>query len=157
MKALVVYFSQFGNTQKVAEGIAEGLASGASVRTIDVHQFGIAQLDGIELLVMGSPTHKMNLPEVVRPVLAQLPRRSLEGRWVAAFDTSYRMSRWLAPFTAARKLARQLRKLGGRQAAGPETFHVQGKAGPLYDGELVRAGAWARLVLQQAGGRGWTS
>jgi len=154
MKALVVYFSQFGNTQRVAEAVAEGLASGASVRTMSVHHFDITQLDGIELLVIGSPTHKMNLPEAVRPVLAQLPRRSLEGRWVAAFDTSYRMSRWLAPFTAARQLARQLRKLGGRKTARPETFHVEGREGPLCDGELVRARAWANAVLQQAGASG---
>ena len=150
MKALVVYFSQFGNTQKIAQAIAEGLASGASVRTINVHQFGISELDGIELLVIGSPTHKMKLPDVVRPVLAQLPRRSLDGKSVATFDTSYKMSRWMAPFTAARKLAHQLRKLGSRQAARPETFHVEGREGPLYDGEVERAKDWAALILREA-------
>ena len=154
MKALLVYFSQFGNTQKVAQAVAEGLEPAASVRVIGAERLSVPELDGIDLLVMGSPAHRMNLPEAVRPVLAQLPRHSLHGKWVAAFDTSYKMSRWLAPFTAARKLARQLRKLGGRQAAGPETFHVQGKEGPLYDGELVRAGAWARAVLKRAGGEG---
>ncbi len=29
---------------------------------------------------MGSPTHRMNLPEAVRPVLEALPRRALKGK-----------------------------------------------------------------------------
>jgi flavodoxin len=151
MKALVVYLSQFGNTQQVAQAIAGVLESAVSVRLLGVDQFSASDLDGIDLLVMGSPTHRMNLPEAIRPVIAQLPRRCLGGKWVAAFDTSYRMSRWLARFTAARKLARHLRKLGGRQVVGPETFHVEAREGPLYDGEIERARDWAASILRQPG------
>jgi hypothetical protein len=68
---------------------------------------------------------------------------------VAAFDTSYKMSRWLAPFTAARKLAARLRKLGGKRVVPPETFHVEGREGPLYEGEIERARRWAALILER--------
>jgi hypothetical protein len=31
----------------------------------------------------------------------------------------------------------------------PETFHVEGKEGPLYAGEIERAQAWAAMILEQ--------
>jgi hypothetical protein len=95
----------------------------------------------------------MNLPQAVRPVFESLPRRVLRGTPVAAFDTSYKMSRWLAPFTAAHKLAPRLRKLGGKRVVPPETFHVVGRDGPLYEGEIERARTWAASILQRVEAR----
>jgi flavodoxin len=146
MNALVVYYSRFGNTQQVAEAIAETLASEGTVRVLSTDQLTASDLTGVDLLVMGTPTHRMNLPEDVRAVLRALPKRVLRGASVAAFDTSYKMSALLARFTAAPKLARELRKLGGRQIAPPETFHVVEREGPLYDGEIERAKAWAESI-----------
>ena len=149
MNALVVYFSKFGNTSKIAKVIAEILESEGSVRVISTDQLTASDLNKADLVVMGSPTHRMNLPEAVRPVLEALPKRVLRGVPVAAFDTSYKMSACLARFTAARKLARKLRKLGGRRVVPPETFHVVEKEGPLYDGEIERAQAWAESILER--------
>ena len=148
MNALVVYFSKFGNTRKIAEVIAEILESEGSVRVISTDQLTVSDLNKADLVVMGSPTHRMNLPEAVRPVLEALPKRVLRGVPVAAFDTSYKMSAWLTRFAAARKLARKLRKLGGRRVVPPETFHVVEKEGPLYDGEIERAKAWVESILE---------
>jgi flavodoxin len=149
MNTLVVYFSKFGNTQRVAEAIAEELQSAGSARTLGTEQLTAAQVQGVDLAVMGTPTHKMNLPEAVRPVLQELPRGILRGVPIAAFDTSYKMSTFLARFTAAKKLNRKLRRLGGRPIVPPETFHVTGSEGPLYDGEIDRARRWAGLILER--------
>jgi hypothetical protein len=100
-------------------------------------------------VVMGSPTHRMNLPEAVRPVFEALPRRILRKTPVAAFDTSYKMSAFLARFTASKRLDRSLRKLGGKRVVPPETFHVVEKQGPLYDGEIDRAKVWAASILER--------
>ena len=150
MNALIVHFSKFGNTQKVAEAIAEALASDGAVRVVSTDQLSVSDLNQADLVVMGSPTHRMNLPEVVRPVFETLPRRVLRGKRVAAFDTSYKMSPLLARFTAAPKLDRKLRRLGGKRLVRPETFHVVGREGPLYEGEIERAKAWAASILDQA-------
>lgn len=149
MNALIVYFSKFGNTQKIAEAIAERLRSEGSVRVMRMDQLTTSDFNEIGLVVMGSPTHRMNLPEAVRPVFETLPRRILRGTPVAAFDTSYKMSGWLARFTAAPRLARKLRKLGGKRIVPPETFHVVEKEGPLYEGEIERAKAWANSIIEQ--------
>jgi hypothetical protein len=92
----------------------------------------------------------MNLPEALRPILEVLPRRCLRGVNFAAFDTSYKMSAWLQPFTASKKLSRKLRKLGGKRLVPPETFHVVEREGPLYDGELERAREWVLALLKQS-------
>jgi flavodoxin len=147
MKTLIVFFSKFGNTKKIAEAIAETLESKGPVCVVAADQLTTSDLSEADLVVMGSPTHRMNLPEAVRPVFATLPRRILRDTAVAAFDTSYKMSRWLARFTAARKLDRKLRKLGGKRVVSPETFHVIEREGPLYDGEIERAKAWATTIM----------
>jgi flavodoxin len=147
MNILVVYFSKFGNTQKIAQTVAEELEAAGVVRIVSSDRLAASDLDDVDLVVMGSPTHRMNLPEAVRSVFEKLPKRSLRGARVAAFDTSYQMSAFLARFTAAKKLARQLRKLGGKQIVPPETFHVMGREGPLYEGELNRAKEWVATLL----------
>jgi flavodoxin len=146
METLIVYFSKFGNTRMVAEAIGETLESTGPVRVISAEQLTAPDLATVDLVVMGSPTHRMNLPEAVRPVFDSLPRRVLRDTSVAAFDTSYKMSRWLAYFTAARRVAKKLRKLGGKQLMPPETFCVVAREGPLYDGELERARQWAESI-----------
>jgi flavodoxin len=154
MQALVIYYSQFGNTRQVAEAIAGVLKGAGMVRTLGTDQLAAADLEGIDLVVMGTPTHKMNLPQVVQPLFDELPGRSLRGVPVAAFDTSYKMGAFLARFTAAKKLDRKLRKLGGKRLVPPETFHVhEHHEGPLYDGELERAQRWAESLLSQLDGR----
>lgn len=149
MKTLVVYFSKFGNTQKVAEVIAETLVSNSNVRTISSDELTVDAMQEVDLVVMGTPTHNMNLPKAIQPVLESFPKRILPGTPVAAFDTSYKMSAILSRFTAAKKLTKKLRKLGGKRIVPPETFHVKEREGPLYEGEIERAQAWAASLMER--------
>jgi len=151
MNALLVYFSRYGNTQKVAEAIAETLESVGSVCLLRLDQLTASDMQGLDLVVMGCPTYRMSLPEAARHVLAGLPKCILRGTPVAAFDTSYKISAFLAHFTAAKKLTRKTAKLGGKQIVPPGTFHVIGREGPLYEGEIERASEWAELILSRLG------
>lgn len=149
MKSLIVYFTRYGNTHRIAEAIAEVLGSGGPVHVSSIDQLTVSDLSGVDLVVAGTPTHRMNLPQAVRPAFETLPRRILRGTPIAAFDTAYKMSAWLARFTAARRLLSKLCKLGGKRVLRPETFHVVEREGPLYDGEIERAREWARLILDR--------
>ncbi|MGD8466627.1 MAG: flavodoxin family protein [Anaerolineae bacterium] len=154
MQALVVYHSQFGNTRQIAEAIAQVFQDAGAARTLSASRLTAADLQDVDLVVMGTPTHKMNLPEAVRPVFEDLPRRSLRDVPVAAFDTSYEMSALLARFTAAKRIDRKLRKLGGKRLVPPETFHVERHhEGPLHEGEIERAQQWAASILTKLNGR----
>ena len=154
MNALVVYHSLYGNTKLVAEAIAGVLQEAGTARTLSADALEATELQGVNLVVMGTPTHKMNLPKEVQPVLQALPKRSLRGVPTAAFDTSYKMSALLSRFTAAKRIDRKLRKLGGKRLVPPETFHVhEHHEGPLFDGEIERAQRWAGSILERVDGR----
>ena len=57
MRAVIVYESMFGSTKKVAEAIAEGLADCAEVSVVQVTSAEAHILDGVDLVVVGGPTH----------------------------------------------------------------------------------------------------
>ncbi len=145
--ALVIYFSKFGHTRAIAGTIGDWLGGNAEVRVLSAEQLCPDDFEGVGLVVMGAPTHKMNLPKEVRPILAALPKRCLRGVRFAAFDTSYKLSRWLNPYTAGNRLDARLRKLGGVRLASPMTFHVEAREGPLYPGEMARAREWAEGLV----------
>jgi flavodoxin len=151
MDTLVVYFSKYGNTKKVAETIADECKPNGTVRVLSLDDLALENLHGVDLLIMGCPTHRMNMPEGVRAKFESMPKRVLKGRPVAAFDTSYKMNCFLSQMTASKKVAHKLRKMGGKWVVPPETFHVMEAEGPLYEGELERARTWTRMVLQKTG------
>lgn len=150
MNSLVIYFSKFGNTKLVAETIGNVLEQAGGVQIVNSDELVVENFDDVDLVVMGSPTHKMNLPKAVRPLFDKLPKKILKGKFFAAFDTSYRMSWWLNQFTASKRLSPKLRKLGGKRIVSPEIFHVTERMGPLFDGELKRAEEWVTLILKKA-------
>jgi len=150
MNTLVIHYSKFGNTQKVAEAMAAALEPKGNAQVVSLDALTPADFQEADLVIMGSPTHRMNLPEDVRIKLRTLPRKSLRGKKMAAFDTSYKMSGWLNLLTASKKLSRKLKRLGGKHVVPPETFHVMESKGPLYDGEIERAQNWARLIGEKS-------
>jgi flavodoxin len=162
MKALVVYDSAFGNTQKVAEAIGAALSS-AEVRHVD--QVKPENLHGLECLIVGSPTQKMNFTDGMRNFLDRIPPTGLVGIRVAAFDTRisnedmrasvqspvtrFMVKAFLHRF-AARPIAGALKKKGGIEVIDPEGFFVSDTKGPLKEGELERATVWAQQIRQTA-------
>lgn len=57
MKAAVVYESMYGNTHSVAEAIAEGLGSVAATEVVSTEDVDQMDLTGLDMLVVGGPTH----------------------------------------------------------------------------------------------------
>lgn len=160
MKIVVVFESMFGNTQVIAEGIAEGLGSAGEVTVGNVDEIAAESVGDADLIVLGGPTHvhgmaRMStrfpkqdnakyappLPghEVLRNWIDRMPKGSAE---VAAFDTRFDKAAWLTG-SAAKKIARKVASKGYHVVA-IESFFVVGGDGPLADGERARAVAWAR-------------
>jgi flavodoxin I len=86
MKALVIYESFFGNTEKIARavGASLGLSEEDIVRVGDVKP---GQLQGLDLLIVGSPTRAFQPCPETKAFLKGLPSGALKGVKVAAFDT----------------------------------------------------------------------
>jgi flavodoxin len=156
MKTLVIYDSAFGNTAKIAEAIGGALGSPEEVRTLHVGDAKPEQAAEVTLLFVGSPTQGFRPLKSITAFLKSLPAGSLRGVKVAAFDTRISiediksgMLRFMVNIGgyAAKPIARGLQKAGGELVLPPEGFFVEGTEGPLKEGELERAAAWAKRVL----------
>ncbi len=170
-RALVVYESMYGNTREIAEAVAEGLAAGWAVTVRSVHEPDI-DLDGVQLLVVGGPTHMHGLSSSMsRKAAAEAAKEdehalepsATEGpglrRWLralpkadggaaAAFDTRADRSAGITG-SAARGIARRLRHRG-YEVEHTQSFLVEDSEGPLEPGELERARTWGAALTHAA-------
>ncbi|MGO4535904.1 flavodoxin family protein [Leifsonia sp. 2MCAF36] len=169
-QATIVFESMFGCTRRVAEAIAEGLRTGATVTVIPVKD-APETFPGVDLLLVGAPTHVhgMSRPST-RAEAGQWgndPERHLqlepdaEGigvrEWLdtcgrlparfAAFDTRADMTE-LFSGSAATAIEKRLKRLGSRRLTGKDSFLVD-KQSQLQPGELDRARAWGQTLAAE--------
>ncbi len=157
MKALVVYDSEFGNTEIVARAIGEVLGSDGEVDVRRVSDVQPEEFEELDVLVVGSPTQQFNPTKATTSFLKGIPKNGLSGTKVAAFDTRLTVEEIeetavLAFFVrifgyAAKPIGNTLKEKGGELVIPPDGFLVQGMKGPLVEGELERAEAWAREII----------
>jgi flavodoxin len=148
MHALVIYDSQFGNTERIAAAIADTLRTTGEVRLARVEAERPLDLEGVDLLILGCPTQGWRPTVAMQALLANLTPQQLHGRAVACFDTRFQKPRWITG-SAARRMAASLRRMDITLVVPPESFFVDGKEGPLLTGELGRAAVWARTLLNR--------
>ena len=151
MRAVVVYESMYGNTHLIANAIANGLSQSVDASVVSVHDVKAALAPGVDLLVVGGPTHVHGMtrpstreaaveaarkpdrgltvdPDAEGPGVREWldsagPRDALADTRAAAFDTRVDAP---ATFTgrASKGIARKLRDLGCSLIAEPESFLV---------------------------------
>lgn len=151
MKIVILYDSMYGNTEKVADVVRKAFSSSDSVKKIRMTEAKSTDIQGIDLLIVGTPVHGGRPSQATLAFLDSLKESSLSGVKVAAFDT--RMSAVDQGFGlkllmkmigyAAPRLADLLVAKGGILISPPEGFIVDGKEGPVRNGELERAKSWA--------------
>ena len=149
MNVLLVYDSRSGNTERIARAIASRLEKLGPVQVLASGDPSGIKLRGVEFLVVGGPTHAHGISHPMRVWLDDLPDAALEGFAAAAFDTRFRIPAFLSG-SAARGIAKTLRRKGARLVAAPESFFVAGGEGPLQPGEIDRASAWAETIATEA-------
>jgi flavodoxin len=150
MKTLIIYDSLFGNTAQVARAVAGCLETIGTVRSVLASEASDADLAGVGLLVIGGPTQGHGQSPLVRAWVDRTSSEALHGIDLATFDTRLHWSTFLSG-SAAQAIARALQRKGARLIAPPESFFVQGKEGPLLEGELERAEAWADTLVFKVG------
>jgi hypothetical protein len=123
---LIVYGSQYGNTQRIAQQMARALAVEHDVVVVHAPAAQTTTADDIDLLIVGAPTQMRGHRNLADPFLAGLEERGFGGVAAAAFDT---------------RLADLPQRTG---------FHVRGLDGPLAVGEEARAAEWAVDVAAAA-------
>lgn len=154
MKALIIYDSKYGNTEKIANAIGSTING----KVLHVNDVKLMELDTCELLIVGSPVHGGRPTPAIQSFLSAIPTNSLKGKHVAAFDTRFepedhgvglRILMYVIRF-AAERIAHVLKQRGGKLVGRPEGFIVEDKEGPLKNGELERANLWTRQLLEES-------
>ncbi|MDH3681996.1 MAG: flavodoxin domain-containing protein [Acidimicrobiia bacterium] len=172
MKSCVVFESMYGNTHEIAEAVASGLRVAGEVTIGSVNEIPAAAVSDADLVVVGGPTHAHGMSRAASRVAAvetaakddaieaephaegpglrdwfrDVPEAS--GRFGAAFDTRIDKP---AVFTgsAAKGIAKHLRRHHYKQLTAPKSFFVDGAEGPLKEGEVERARTWAEELAQR--------
>jgi flavodoxin len=157
MKALVIYDSYFGNTEKIAQAIGNALGPKTIVQTVKVDQAEQGMLEGIDILVVGSPTRAFSPTPAIKSFLKMIKPKGLQGVKVAAFDTRIPLDEKTPGFLrfmvrlfgyADKPLQTLMVQKGGQATVPSQGFFVTASEGPLQDGELERASAWAKQIAE---------
>ena len=157
MKTLVIFDSQSGNTERLAEVIARQLGADRPLWAADGAAKAALELGDWGLRIIGSPTQHQTVSPTMRALLQGAPDAALKHAHVAAFDTRYRMLRLLSG-SAADWIATRVVRAGAVLLVAPESFFVERDAPPLGEhrkhnherleaGEEERALAWASALV----------
>lgn len=157
LKVLIVYDSVYGNTKKIAEAMIAGIDSLHDAKVSNVQEITSGNIEDIDLLLVGSPTHGGTFTEPVKNFFASIPANGLAGIKAAGFDTSFTTEsqgafvRFLMRTLgyAAPKIAKKLVSKGA-EVLPSEIFYVVDTEGPLKEGEEERAGKWAAALVYKA-------
>jgi hypothetical protein len=168
MRTAIVYEGMHGSTAEIAQIIASEAAFHGPVFVGEVSEASPSQLEGVEFLVVGGPTHVVS-DEGGEPggvAMAHVLRESGSGcdgirGWLdhlparpsfsaATFDTRNPGLRVLTGASAL-GIYRALRRHRCHLVTRPVSFLVApGAGGRLLDGEMERAAEWAVTVMRRA-------
>ncbi len=139
-KGIVVYDSNFGNTEKIARALALGLGEkGAEIDCLKVDQVDVERLAGYDFIAVGGPTHVISASKPMKEFLERLKAVDLRGLKGFSFDTrnESRMNsrRWLMfENSAARVIEGALRGMKVDIVRPRRSAIVEGREGPLHEG-----------------------
>ena len=156
MKALILYRSHYGNTKNVAEGIAQAVRGTGNEAEVQDLRRKMPDLSGYGALLIGAPTRMARVTRRAKRVLKVLKKKNFT-KPVAIFDTYgpvptkpeelEKARKWLYPGAAGIMQALGT-QLGLKIYAEILRCEVQaGVKGPLKDGELDKAAAFARKFI----------
>jgi flavodoxin len=89
MRVLIVYYTKYGNTEKVANLIAEGISSveGNEVIVKNVKDVNLKDEVSYDLILIGSPNHFGRHVGSVKKFINKLPKSQIKADAYAVFDT----------------------------------------------------------------------
>jgi len=151
-KAIVVYYTRFGNTRQAAEAICEGIKEGgleAECKEIkDIKPEDLAQYD---VILVGTPTHYGSMAEEMGKFVEALKEVELKGKRAAAFDTRYAGEKT----GGLSELEKYMKKLGMEIILpGLAVLLPAGDAwGPLREGEITKCRKFGESIAQKISGK----
>jgi flavodoxin len=152
VKVLIVYYTKYGNTEKVAKLIAEGINSieGNEVIVKNVKDIKLKEEVSYELLLIGSPNHFGRHVGSVKKFINKLPKSQLKVNAYAVFDTYI-----TADFEkAVKKMEEQISEVMPdlKKASSGLSIKVEGTGpskGPIVDEDLPKCKEFGINLVQE--------
>jgi flavodoxin len=144
MNTLVVYGTRYGNTQRIAEAIGDGLKDAGPVEVLSLEAATPAHVRSADFLVVGGPTEAHGATPALKTWIDGLAY-VLDGKPVAVYETRLDIASFLSG-SAAAGIQAHLRRAGATVVAAGGSFLVKGKQPELQPGELERAVEWGRRL-----------
>ena len=130
--AIVIYESQFGNTEKIALALARGLRDqGIKVDFCRVDAVKLDKLPAYDLLLIGGPTQGRSISKPMGEFLDALKDVAVQDKMGFAFDT--RVAHRFAG-SAGKIIENRLKKLRMHIIKSYTSAIVKGTEGPLEEG-----------------------
>ena len=114
MKAIVIYHTRYGNTERIAKSLEIGPKEAAGIKDVvcinarDIVS-DIDSLKEYDIICIGAPTEGFSAPKPIKEFLAKLKGVNLGGKYGFAFDT--RVSSRLSG-SAAKFIEKELKSQG---------------------------------------------
>jgi flavodoxin len=150
MKALIVYDTKYGMTEKVAQAIGAGLRTGGvgDVQLRKAENVTVDELKAADVWAFGSPVHIGGATRAAKHALKDAATAAA-GKKALAFDT--RFAKTHGP-GAAGKMVEALKAAGAQVVAEPQWFIVDKTEGPLASGEEAKATEFGKRIAQSLKG-----
>jgi flavorubredoxin len=134
-RAVVIFDSKFGNTEKIAKSLAGGLLrGGVEAAFINTRDLQLNSLTEYDLIVIGGPTQMFTASKPMKDFLLKLGEvQGLRGKSGFAFDTKFE-SRLAG--SAAKFIEKTLEQLGMNIIRPRQSAIVEKTEGPLQEGEM---------------------
>jgi flavodoxin I len=145
MKVLIIFDSYYGNTNLIALAIKDALEEYCDVIAKKYDEETIINLEGIDLLIVGSPTQHRKATLPIQQFLSDLKKLELKNFPTIVFDTRYKESIWKSG-SAGKYIAKRIKKSGCKLIMPPESFFVTIEDGNLEEYESRRASNWAKEI-----------
>ncbi len=145
MKGIVIYDTSYGNTQKIAETIAETLKeSGIETDLFDVKNVKKLNANDYNFLVLGSPTKFGTMSLTVKFFMGKVKSEEWMNKPFAAFDTENPENVEKKQGSAGEKIAEKLVEKKMNQLVPVLKALVLEMKGPIVEGEIERTKVYAR-------------
>lgn len=134
----MVYESQYGNTQRVAETIVEGMRDAGRIETYlsNVKDVNVDTIANYDAILLGGPNHAGGPMKSIKKFIDQLTNLPLDGKQFAVFDTY--MGKDVE--TAVTKMEQRIHEKAPalQMLARGLSIRVERMKGPIADGELPK-------------------
>ena len=132
--AIIIYDSVYGNTERVARALAQGLEKSGTVKAtlVRASEADVGRLSEYDIVLVGAPTQAWKASGPIREFLGKIGESALKGKKAFAFDT--KMKGRLAGSGASKDIEKSLSELGADTVKERASAIVKGKEGPLEEG-----------------------